>query len=135
MRIQHSLLVWTLLAVVCTVLSGCGGGHAEAPKFPVTGTVLLDGQPLPDGMIYFKDIANGVADSAEIKNGQFTGKAEAGQRRVEIFAYKTQTSDMGGVVSETKFNLVPPRFNAQSTLTCDVKADGANSFKFDVASS
>jgi hypothetical protein len=135
MKILQSIYAWPLLALLCATLTGCGGGKAEAPKFPVSGTVTLDGQPLADGMIYFKDIAQGVADSAEIKNGQFSGKAEAGQRRVEIFAYQTQTSDMGGTVSETKFNVVPPRFNAQSTLTADVKSDGANTFKFEIASS
>lgn len=121
-----------MLAVV--VLSGCGGGRVEAKKYPVTGTVNVDGQPLADGMVYFKDIAAGVSDSAEIKNGQFTGQAEAGSRRVEIFAYITQTSDMGGAVTETKVNTLPAKYNTESTLSETVKANGANSFKFDVTS-
>jgi hypothetical protein len=125
-----------LLVVAATVVAsvGCtGGGRVEAKKYPVTGTVTVDGQPLADGMIYFKDIASGAADSAEIKAGQFTGNAEAGKRRVEIFAYKTQTSDMGGVTTETKTNILPPRFNSESTLSEEVKPETNNTFKFEVA--
>lgn len=124
------------IVILCLAFTvGCGGsGRVEAKKYPVTGTVTVDGQPLVDGMIYFKDIAAGASDSAEIKNGQFTGQAEAGKRRVEIFAYTTQTSDMGGTVSETKVNTLPPRFNAESTLSEEVKAEGTNTYKFEVSS-
>lgn len=124
-----------LLLVALALATGCGsGGRVEAKKYPVTGTVTLDGQPLADGMIYFKDIAAGASDSAEIKAGQFTGQAEAGQRRVEIFAYRTEASDMGGTVTETKINTLPPRFNSASTLSEEVKTDTTNTYKFDVTS-
>lgn len=121
------------LAFLAFPLVGCGG-DAGPQKYPVSGVVNVDGQPLADGMIYFKDIAAGVADSAEIKNGKFEGLAEAGQRRVEIFAYQTVTSDMGGTTSETKVNILPPRYNTESTLTEEVKADAPNTYTFDVAS-
>jgi hypothetical protein len=70
----------------------------------------------------------------EVKNGQFSGNVEAGQRRVEIFAYRAETSEMGGVVSETKVNTLPAQYNTQSTLSKEVTADGANTFSFDITS-
>lgn len=123
-----------VLALLATCLSGCNTGPGEPKKYPISGEVTLDSQPLPDGMIYFKDIAAGTADSAEIKDGKFAGQAEAGQRRIEIFAYRTEVSTMGDVQTETKVNTLPARFNSESTLTEEVTAAGPNTFKFETTS-
>ena len=124
-----------LLLVALTFATGCGGsGRVEPKKVAVTGTVTVDGQPLPDGMVYFKDIAAGISDSAEVKNGEFSGQAEAGKRRVEILAYKTEVTQMGDTKTESKVNTLPAKYNTDSTLSEEVKADGANSYKFDVSS-
>src|SRR5438552_15083087 len=73
------------LLIVALGLSGCG---RKGPiMVPVSGTVTLDGKPMPDGMIYFKTIVEGSVDQMEIKDGKFAGKVEVGDRRVEICRY------------------------------------------------
>ncbi len=142
---------WCVSAsVVCLVLCGCGGGKAEAKKYPVSGTVNLDGKPLPDGMIFFKTPDVGAIDPIPIKDGQFQGQAQAGKRRVEIAAYregKTPTmyakspppagpdgKPIPGMDATQRENYLPARYNTLSKLSEEVKPEGPNQFKFDLQS-
>ncbi|MBN9118913.1 MAG: hypothetical protein J0I06_07100 [Planctomycetes bacterium] len=120
------------LFLVLAALIGCG---KSGPKLvPVSGTVTYDGQPLPEGTVYFKTAQTGAMDTLPVKDGKFEGSAEVGERRVEVTAYRTKVQDLNGMKGEIKESLVPARFNANSTLTATVKADGPNTFKFDVTS-
>jgi hypothetical protein len=131
-----------LLVMVALAVGGCGPkGRGEPDRFPVSGTVALDGKPLAEGLIYFKTIAAGSIDSAEIKGGRFHTKAEAGERRVEISAYEHGTVRPAGadpmipINSQTRGrNLLPPRYNLESTLTANVTSDGPNTFTFELKS-
>jgi hypothetical protein len=109
---------------------GCG---AAKPKVvPVRGKVTLDGTPLSDAKVYFKTPQTGAIDSFDVKDGQFSGAAEEGERRVEIHAYRTRTLDVGYAKHEVKENFLPAKYNADSTLTAKVVPDGANEFMFEV---
>ncbi len=126
---------WIACLFVSVMLGGCGSGEPPAPKkYPVSGKVTQDGKPLPEGTILFKTVAAGSVQSMDIKDGEFRGEAEAGDRRVEINAYRVITGDFNGMKGEVQESLIPPRYNTASTLTAKVTAGGANQFTFEVTS-
>lgn len=99
--------------------------------------MTLDGKPLAEGEIQFKTVATGALDSIAIQNGAFSGTAEAGSKRVEIYAYKMVTptgTTPGMAVEPVKTNYLPARYNTSSTLTAEIKESGADALKFDVTS-
>jgi len=135
---------WLLVLAVAVFLSGCFGSSSrrEEKTYPVQGTVLLDDKPLPEGEIYFKNPATGSVHIAQIRDGKFQGQASAGDKRVEILAYKIEydpvAKEMYGDQAEpTKINIIPPQYNVNSTLTAKVTAADSpdqNTFEFKVTS-
>jgi hypothetical protein len=119
--------------LVSLMVAACQQGRVEPKKYPVSGTVTVDGNPLnEDGLIYFKTIATGSLDAIEIKGGKYSGAAEPGERRVEIVAYRTKMADIDGMKGEIKESLIPARYNLESTLTATVTPDGPNRFQFEL---
>jgi len=138
--ISHSLLLqsiqpvltacalgWTLLA-----LSGCGGS-SDVKRTPVSGTVQLDGAPLPEGMIQFiPDLGvKGPPVQLEIHEGKFSASTAngpaAGRNAVQITALKKtgkKTKTIMGEEADEIIQYVPARYNEQSTLTADVQSGG-----------
>ena len=127
-----------LLLVVCLVLDGCGRptSRSEAKKYPVHGTVTLDGQPMPDGTIYFKTVATGALDFASITDGKFEGQAQEGDRRVEISRTKSEVHESGGMKTEVQTELIPAKYNTDpaNTLKATVSPQGPNQFTFELKS-
>jgi hypothetical protein len=122
---------------------GCGGGVKD--RGAITGTVKLDGKPVEKGSILFTPIegASGTVAGGEIENGRYqlseaNGPA-IGSNRVEIRAMR-KTGKMipkpfsppGTMIAE-QIEVIPPRFNSESTLMVDVKA-GDNAADFEVSS-
>ena len=117
---------------------GCGGPKV-LPEYPVKGTVTLDGSPMADGEIYFRDEATATNSTLTVKNGQFEGKSEAGKFKVQVNCYREETAkaDSTGYAppgGATKKNIVLPEFAADSKLTAEVTAAGPNEYKFEVKS-
>jgi hypothetical protein len=107
-------------------LSGCG------PRPPARGhlfgKVTADGVPIAKGQIRFFSLsADGIGTDSEIIAGQYDIPASRGPTkgiyRVEIVSLKNTgrqvpDPDTGGQVEEV-MNLLPPRYNIQSTLQID----------------
>ncbi len=121
------------LFLVLAALIGCGTSNSKPKSVPVSGTVTIDGKPLPEGTVYFKTIQTGAFDSLPVKDGKFEGGADVGERRVEVNSYRIKIvkGEMGGEVKE---NVLPARYNTNSTLSATVTAVGPNTFTFDVKS-
>jgi hypothetical protein len=105
------------------------GCSADVKHGTVSGTVALDGQPLKSGTIRF-DSSDGrtAAADATIVDGKFNVTLPPGDKRVSITSpkvigkkkmYDTPDSPVYDVTEE----LLPKRYNAQSTLTMIVTAD------------
>jgi hypothetical protein len=124
---------WLLLGASLAMV-GCFGGPPEPSRYPVSGSVMLDGMPLPEGKINFMTPQTGAIDSLDIKDGKFSGKAQAGDRRVEINAYQVEVVNKDGMQSEAQTDLIPPEYNKESKLTATVTAAGPNTFSFEVKS-
>jgi hypothetical protein len=111
-------------------------------KTTVSGTVTLDGNPMPEGEILFAGPGE-VPQVLDIKNGSFEGQVTVGTKRVEIRAYRqVQAVAAGGMYKgeevpgggSSKENYLPARFNSESELTAEVTASGPNKFSFPVTS-
>jgi len=112
--------------VVCATLScGCS---TDTKNGTVAGMVTLDGQPLEKGLIRFTpaDGQTATAD-ATIAAGKFSATMPVGEKRVSLSSpkvvgqrkmYETADSPMVDMIQE----LLPPKYNSQSTLTITVKS-------------
>jgi hypothetical protein len=125
------------LSLAC---AGCGAGD-ELPRQAVSGTVTLNGQPLELGIIQFRpsSAVEPVPAGAEIKGGAFTIPRDEGPTpgnyRVFINSSgpkkaltKAETSGekMPGILPD----LIPAKYNSESTLTAKVAADKPNTYDF-----
>lgn len=126
------------LGMVCLLLVGCSSGTSGLPepeRFPVSGSVTLNGAPLASGLIYFKTVQTGATDSVDIKEGKFDGRAQAGDRRVEVCAYEPIPSQGNDpMAADRQKNLIPPKYNVESELTAKVTREGPNQFSFELSS-
>ncbi|NIL98454.1 MAG: hypothetical protein GTO62_15330, partial [Planctomycetales bacterium] len=76
----------------------------------------------------------GDIESLPIFNGQYSGDVEVGERRVEIASIKVETQDHGGMTSRVETNVIPAKYNTNSTLTANVSQTGPNEFDFELTS-
>jgi hypothetical protein len=117
-------IVWLLAA--CFVSLAAGGCSSDSSKGTVSGTVTLDGQPLPSGLIRFVPV-DGRTPSADatITDGEFSAEVPIGEKQVSISApkvvgkrpaYQAPDSPMIDIVEE----LLPARYNVKSELTLSV---------------
>lgn len=117
-------MIRTSLAALTCLLLFCGCSDDAEKTYPVTGTVTLDGQPLPEGNIQFVPLdGKHGAEPGVIKDGKFELSAIQGQKRVEISAAKIiPGSSLRGAGGEpVPEEYLPQRYNASSELTADVK--------------
>jgi hypothetical protein len=124
---------WWVTAILLggvAIFSGCGSSEAE-----VSGTVLMDRQPLKEGDIIFEEEDNSKTPVAGmIVDGKYTVKMVPGNKRVRIKASRpTKTPDpvMGTAARES---MIAREFNEQSKLTVDVKPGQQRDVNFEVTS-
>ncbi len=120
-----------LLAAVC-LTAGCNSGPKMAPTYPVTGTVTLDGKPMPEGSIVFDpEDGKGTPAAGGIKDGVFELKSTEGAKVVRInYSKTTDAKDEYG--AQTSVELVGAEFNRKSKLKATVKAGENKDLKFEV---
>jgi hypothetical protein len=125
-------------------LTGCSGGAQFAP---VSGRVTLDGRPLAYAAVYFLPMAptgkfeapgpgslavtDEQGDYTLIIAGRGTPGAVVGDHRVQI---STRTAVPPGATdtSAPQRELVPPKYNNQTTLRFVVQLGGTAEANFDL---
>jgi hypothetical protein len=126
--------IYLLLIIPLLSCFGCGAGDWGT----VSGTVLLDGKPLPKGVIMFHATEDGPGAQGQIKDGAFsvqTGlKAGLKTGSYVVTVADTTIPEMG--TSDTAKLLTPEKYANPKTsgLTADVLG-GENTFKFEMKSS
>ena len=125
-------------AVLAFVLmTGCSSAPEGPVVYPVTGTVTFDGTPVAEGRIQFRKAeGDQQAFSGEIKDGRYSLDAQAGSMKVEIIASrpsgKFDTSNPDEPPQPVGEMYIPAKYNAESSLTADVKPTGENVMPFDL---
>ena len=127
-----------LLILPLLIAAGCGGGTDGPERFPVTGKVTINGEPLDDGSIQFIPEAgtDGPSSGAPITNGAYTIPAEkgpvAGQYLVQIRGTKKTGKQIEagppnppGTMVDEVVQAVPAEYNSNSTLKATIK-EGPN---------
>lgn len=72
----------TLFAIWTATLSGCTDGGPR--RYPLRGSVQLDGKPVNNATIIFTPKGRGLAAAGEIINGKFTLAADVGPTQGEF---------------------------------------------------
>jgi len=138
MKVRTSVGHSVVLASLTLCLFGC-----NSEKVPglgtVTGTVTMDGKPVPDAMVSFeptepgKSAALGKTDASgnyELYYSRSHKGAPVGENIVKITTYgETGDDENRQIRKET----VPTKYNVKSELKAEVKR-GANKFDFDLKS-
>lgn len=121
------------LALALAAIAGCGGPADGFERFPVEGTVTLDGAPLKAGTINFIAQQEGASSTAEVEGGAFRLDGDdglsPGPYRVEIFSVqatgkRVPDADNPGTLVDEITNVVPQRYNVQSTLKAEIPPGG-----------
>lgn len=140
MKKQLSYLALLLIVVVATA-SGCGQG-AKGDRAEVIGQVTLNGTPLETGVITFLPAdGKGASAGAPIVNGAYKAEVPPGAKKVSIYAEKVvgkqprSPSNPGGDQIDVVQQLIPPQYNAQTTLQVDIPPEGKKDANFSLTTS
>jgi hypothetical protein len=135
--------LWALLCIGAAIasLTGCAGGGG-AKRYAVSGEVKWRSQPLDKGGITFlpADPSLGASGGAMIKDGRYSIPAKdgllPGRYKVMISsADPSKAADpdaLPGPSGPLPKDRIEPKYNAETVLTAEVKAEGPNTFNFDV---
>lgn len=127
-KFRPIVLTW-LVALV----AGCGGSPDIKPiknLIPCSGTVTLDGQPLPQGTVTFAPVnqADGQPATGSIKDGKFTANTTAtapgvvaAKYRVSIVATEKPQDIKPGVIPPPPASLIPAKYNNPATSGFEVE--------------
>lgn len=127
------LATMVLSTAAVIVLFGCGGPAAVKPV-KISGEVNLDKKPLKEGEIHFV-VAGTPPRILKVSNGKFDGEVEPGKKKVQIFAFRKGAAPETSTTKEDSLeNYIPARFNAETTLEVEIKADSNPPLKYDIES-
>jgi hypothetical protein len=138
--------------------SGCGDSqipHYDLPREALSGTVTVDGQPLPEGMIGFTPILEKTsvggagesgdgkpvraASATEIRDGKYAIPGDKGlvpgNYKVSISSNidPTKKDPATGKPARAPRDVIPKWYNSESQLTAQVKKAEENILNFEVS--
>jgi hypothetical protein len=130
---------------LCALLVGCGSSkYSGEERFPLEGSVTLDGQPVDLGSISFTPAGEGKgrASGGVITDGKYAVPEEkganAGKYRVEIHWLKRTGKQLrdpeSGEMYDERREALPEKYHTKSELTVEVPAP-ENRQNFDLKSS
>lgn len=132
-----------ILVPLVLPLGGCGRGYDGPKRYPLSGKVSYDGEPIDMGTISFipADGAHLRISGGQIVNGAYSvleeKGANAGKYRVEIrWAKKTGKKYFDKdlqLENDARKEGLPPRFREKSELTAEV-SDSQTTFDFHLKS-
>lgn len=140
MRHLHHCWVATLGLLVLSVSIGCT--RSSGPMItPVSGQVLMEGQPLPDAMVVFEPSGGRSSLGKTDSQGNFvlqysstTKGALVGEHTVRISTFDPpHPAGPNGEMSTLKPEVVPKKYNKETELTRTVEDKWrGNQFTFEL---
>jgi hypothetical protein len=134
------LKLFSAYAVATLLFIGCSKPNPLG-RFPLSGSVTLQGQPLDQGTIAFEpvDLTNGIPSGAEIKNGSYDIPTEKGLPAGKYTVRITSTDAPAAAASDAMpgdapvvmgKERIPPKWNLNSDQQVEIKPDGEHVFDF-----
>ena len=118
-----------VLSVLVAVHAGCG--PSGPVRYPVSGEVTWEGEPVTKGYIVFEAADEAVApDAGKIENGRYQTAVQAGNKKVRISAER-QVGPYNPVMgSPERQSYIPAEYDTETVLEVTVTPDGENQFDF-----
>lgn len=114
--------------------SGCGSKQNGPQLYLVRGNVTLDGAPIESGRILFRKADGDKRPfAADITNGRYELKTEAGRMAVEITASRLipgKFDKSNGTPEPVGEMYIPAQYNKKTTLAAEITPSGENEFPF-----
>lgn len=134
MRSWSALKTLASVSILLLSFSGCDN---SVTMVNVSGSVTLDSDPLPDGLITIFPIKGGKPNSGQITDGKYELDVEPGTYKVEISRLVSTgapvTDPDYGIESEQRES-IPSRYNSQSELRMEVTANDSTEFDYPLSS-
>jgi len=108
---------------------GCGSGVEVPDLVPVTGKVLLKGQPLEGAVVSFESATSGMSTGATDAEGRFELTYTGTNKGAVVGKHTVRVSKMTGEAGD---EMVPAKYNINSQLTEEVTQAGPNDFTIDL---
>ena len=127
---RYSLAIQLSFSVLALITAGCGGGGSDYPgeqRYPVSGTVTFQGEPVTGGTISLvADDEKLNPSGASIENGEFTipevKGPNKGAYRIQVYWNKPtgktiiDTEDTGEEIAVVE-QVIPAQYNDATELT------------------
>jgi hypothetical protein len=134
MTFHHACYAFLVAGLLCT--PGCS--NRDADRAEVRGTITQDGQPMPDGLIFFHTDTGTVPVQVKVLAGAYTTQLPPAVYRIEIYRFgKVDPAKIPkGVIGADSFspNILPERYNSKSKQQREVTLPGPHVFDFQVTS-
>lgn len=116
-----------MLTIVTCFLLGCSA--TEDNKQMISGEVIWNGEPIPDGKISL--IAeDGATDAGDISDGKFTLRTTPGNKKVSITAEKSagfsRKADRVPEPEPVFFQYIPKQYNTNTELKEQIEVKTEN---------
>ncbi len=130
---------------------GCSGNNKTAGRVSVSGSVSFKGAPLSEGVIQFEPLEKqSTSASAVLIGGSYSVSAanglQPGMYLVRVSANEGESKPLdphapltpsgnnlpGSTKTEAKKPIIPPEWSGKSKQQVEVKAEGSNTFDFDI---
>lgn len=128
---------------LCVTLAGCGGrGYSGDRRFPLSGTVTFDGEPVDVGSISLLPTGGGGrASGGVIQNGKYVIPEEkgvpAGTYRVELSWLKKTGRELkdpdSGEMYDERVEALPEKYHKNTEIQAEIPAP-ENTVNFDLKS-
>lgn len=133
-----------LLCFFSLLMFGSLGCDSRETGVATTGSVTLDGEPLPNGLIHFEPVDGaGASASRRIEGGEFdfppNARMKPGKYKVSIRAIPPDSAEdadaaMNGGAQPKFHDPVPAKYNDRTELVAEVTEEGPNTFQYDLTS-
>lgn len=139
-RNESVALIWLALCVSMPLLVGCG--NDEIVGIAASGTVTVGDKPLSGAVVTLEPAKGtlGPNASAPVFDGKFKFSPDAGLRggryivRVSMIPAELRESLPAAQLATMPASdaMIDPKFDANSTVDCELKSDAENVFQFTV---
>src|SRR5262245_55766370 len=130
MTATRALAAAVFLTAAALAVPGCGSSLAE-----VSGTVLVDGNALPEGEIIFEAEDGKTTPAASpIKDGKYTVLLRPGAKKVKVNASRPPLKRDPVLGDAARESMIRPEYNTKTTLKTDVKPGRQENVNFEVKS-